>query len=70
MFEIGREYSFSIVEDSPGGSGVAEQVWRVEAIEGTLLKLFNKYDRNPYTILNTASARFVKAVPLKGAVAA
>lgn len=60
MFEVGREYLFHIVEDSPGQSGVVEQVWSVDRYEGTLLKL-----SNPYTdpiILNTASPRFVKAV--------
>lgn len=63
MFEVGREYEFHIVEDDPRGSGVVRQVWKVEAIEGSLLKLSNPHVNAP-EILNTASARFVKAVPL------
>ena len=63
MFEVGRDYYFHILEDSPGGSGVVQQVWTVDAIDGTLLKLSNKHAKAP-VILNTASARFVKAVLL------
>jgi hypothetical protein len=61
MFEVGRDYKFHIVEDSPGGSGVVEQVWTVDAVDGTLLRLSNKYEKAP-VILNAASSRFVKAV--------
>lgn len=63
MFEVGREYRFHVVEDSPGGSGVSEQVWKVDAIEGHLLKLSNPHAKAS-EILNTASSRFVKAVPM------
>lgn len=64
MFEVGRDYEFHVVEDSPRGSGVVRQVWTVEAIDGNLLKLSNPHEKAP-EILNTASCRFVKAVPFE-----
>lgn len=63
MFEVGREYEFHILEDSPGGSGVVSTVWKVEAIRDNLLKLTSPHAKAS-EILNTASARFIKAVPM------
>ncbi|MDA9490409.1 hypothetical protein [Bradyrhizobium sp. CCBAU 11361] len=63
MFEVGREYVFHIIEDSPGGSGVTEAVWKVEAIKDHLLKLTSPHEKASQ-ILNTASSRFVKAIPM------
>ncbi|MBB4428285.1 hypothetical protein GGD66_006872 [Bradyrhizobium sp. CIR48] len=61
MFEVGRDH---IIVDSPGGpAGVSEQVWEVQEMEGTLLKLCNPFAKAP-EILNIASSRFVKAVLL------
>lgn len=65
MFEVGVDYVFHVIEDSTNGSGIATQVWTVDRVEGTLLKVSNKYDRNPFMILNTASSYFVKAVPVE-----
>lgn len=63
MFEVGKDYTFHILDDSSGKAGVGTSVWTVKEVEGTLLKLSNKHEGE--IVLNTASQFFVQAVPLE-----
>jgi len=63
MFEVGKDYTFHILDDSSGKAGVGTTVWTVQEVNDTLLKLSNKYAGE--TILNTASLYFVQAVPVE-----
>jgi hypothetical protein len=59
MFEIGKDYKFTIIE----GGDEGYSVWTVVGIEGTLLKLNSPYERE--RVINTASPNFVSAEPVK-----
>ena len=63
MFEVGKEYHISTVEWSDGTLGEKLAVWRVEEIDGALLKLSNPHSRP--MILNTSSPHFVSAEALE-----
>jgi hypothetical protein len=60
LFEIGRDYTFHTIDPVPGELVRSEQVWTVSAMDGPLLKLTSKYDKE--TVLNTASPHFVTAL--------
>jgi hypothetical protein len=62
LFEIGKDYRFTLLV--PGGTDWTDEtsVWTVAAIDGTLLRLTHQEDQE--MILNTASWNFIKAVPV------
>lgn len=61
VFELGRNYRFTMIVAVPGGWADEESVWMVAEVDGTLLKLKG---HNTIKIVNTASWHFVSAEPL------
>ena len=59
MFEIGKDYTVTMIVGDPSGWTTQEGVWKVVEINGTLIKLQNPHATD--LIVNTASWHFVSA---------
>jgi hypothetical protein len=59
MFEIGEDYTVTMIVGDPSGWTTQEGVWKVVEINGTLIKLQNPHSTD--LIVNTASWHFVSA---------
>jgi hypothetical protein len=59
MFEIGEDYTVTMIVGDPSGWTTQEGVWKVVEINGTPIKLQNPHSTD--LIVNTASWHFVSA---------
>jgi hypothetical protein len=55
MFEVGKVYRLTMIE----GGGQVMSTWKVEHIEGTLLRLSSEFEKD--RIINVGSLHFIGA---------
>lgn len=64
MFEIGRLYRITMLEEQGGHLAETTAIWTVEAVDGPCLTLSR--EGHPPTVVNTASPGFFRAELVEG----